>query len=136
MLRLIRDIQKLYFMIMLPLGLAALALYFNGNQGIEPKFTSLSMNGSTYEGKTAFAVHNASDRNLDHFFDQLIDIGVDRIDNYDGNFSLLLDIAPHMAALNINVFEYPDYSITVMYNDTVQHSLPVVINLISNGLYR
>ncbi|KAJ8972472.1 hypothetical protein NQ317_016605 [Molorchus minor] len=114
-LRLIRDLQKLYFMILLPLGLAALGLYFNSVQNL--------------------AVFNASGVNLDPFLNQLFKMGVSSLDVYDGNFSLLLDIAPHMAALNVYKFEFPDYSITVLYNDTAQHSLPIVSNLISNAIY-
>ncbi|KAJ8921257.1 hypothetical protein NQ315_013729 [Exocentrus adspersus] len=133
-LRLVRDLQKLYFMILLPLALAALGLYFNSVQSIEPKIQPLALNGSTYR-QTSMAVHNASGKDLDVFFNQLFNLGVTSLDDYDGNFSLLLDIAPHMAALNINRFEDTDFSITVLYNDTVQHSLPIVINLISNALY-
>lgn len=55
---------------------------------------------------------------------------------YNGNFSLLLDLAPHMAALNVNVWEIPEINITTIYNDTAQHSLPIVINLLSNAFYR
>lgn len=58
------------------------------------------------------------------------------MDLYNGNFSLLLDMAPHMAALNVNVWEMPEISITTIYNDTAQHSLPIVINLLSNAFYR
>jgi hypothetical protein len=41
-----------------------------------------------------------------------------------------------MAALNVNVWEMPEISITTIYNDTAQHSLPIVINLLSNAFYR
>lgn len=135
-LRMFRDIQKLYFMILLPLGLAALALYFNSIQSIQPKIQAIVLNGETYGNDNTLAVHNASNRNLDAFYDQLENFGVRQLDEYNGNFSLLLQIAPHMAAFNINNFQYPDYSITVIYNDTMQHSLPILINLISNSIYR
>jgi ATP-binding cassette subfamily A (ABC1) protein 5 len=62
--------------------------------------------------------------------------GSSSVDLYNGNFSLLLDLAPHMGALNINMWEKPDFSITTIYNDTAQHSLPIVINLLSNAFYR
>jgi ATP-binding cassette subfamily A (ABC1) protein 5 len=45
-------------------------------------------------------------------------------------------LAPHMAALNVNVWEIPEINITTIYNDTAQHSLPIVINLLSNAFYR
>lgn len=133
-LRLIRDIQKLYFMILLPLALAALGLYFNSIQSIEPKLQPLALNGKTYRS-TNIAIHNSSGKDLDALFVQLFSLNVTFLDEYDGNFSLLLDIAPHMAAINVNKFEYPNYAMTILYNDTEQHSLPIVINLISNALY-
>ncbi|XP_053669271.1 cholesterol transporter ABCA5-like [Anopheles marshallii] len=57
-------------------------------------------------------------------------------EDYNGNFSLLLDIAPHMAAFNVNVISWSNVSITTLYNDTTQHSLPIILNLISNTLLR
>ncbi|KAL3270830.1 hypothetical protein HHI36_021350 [Cryptolaemus montrouzieri] len=134
-IRIYRDIQKLYFMVFLPLGLAALGLYVNGNQSFEPKQQTLALNGSTYY-EAALAIHNGSQRSLDVFLDEMLYSGAKRIDEYNGNFSLLLEMKPHMAALNINAFDYPDYSLTVIYNDTYQHGLPIVINFISNALYR
>lgn len=135
-IRIVRDLQKLYFMILLPLGLATLGLYFNSIQSIEPHVRSLELSGQTYGAKTLFAVHNATNKDLDPFVTELSRFGVEEVDVYDGNFSLLLDIAPHMAALNINVYDYPNYSITIIYNDTAQHSLPIVMNIISNALHR
>lgn len=136
-LRIVRDLQKLYFMILLPLGLAALGLYFNSMQSSEPRFKSLQLNGHTYGNEsTGFAVFNGSETNLEPFLNELLRLGVSGVDMYDGNYSKLLRIAPHMAALNINTFAAPDYGITVIYNDTTQHSLPIILNLISNTLYR
>ncbi|XP_055621731.1 cholesterol transporter ABCA5-like [Toxorhynchites rutilus septentrionalis] len=57
-------------------------------------------------------------------------------EEYNGNFSVLLDIAPHMAAFNINAISWSNVSITTLYNDTTQHSLPIILNLISNTMLR
>lgn len=134
-LRIIRDLQKLYFMILLPLGLAALGLYFNSMQNLEPRFKPLELNGYSYGNESRFAVHNGTEEDLDGFLNELVKLGVSAVDMYDGNYSKLLSVAPHMAALNINTFG-PDYGITVIYNDTAQHSLPIILNLISNTMYR
>lgn len=126
-------------MILLPLGLAALGLYLNSIQSIEPKMKSLALNGSTYRYFNSIAVHNGSNTNLDEFLDVLSYTGRTDIDIYNGNFSLLLEISPHMAALNVNTFHLNNLSltsITNIYNDTAQHGLPVVINFINNALYR
>ncbi|XP_060533320.1 cholesterol transporter ABCA5-like [Cylas formicarius] len=136
-LRMIRDLQKLYFMIVLPVIIAALSLYFNSyfESGELPSL-SLELNGTTYGEMSTVAIHNSSDRDIDNFIDQLVSLGIKEVDSYDGNFSSLLDLAPHMAAFNINSFGDPDYSFTLMYNDTYQHSLPITLNIISNSLYR
>ena len=43
-LRMFRDIQKLYFMIILPLGFAALGLYVHSIQTTDPKMKSMVLN--------------------------------------------------------------------------------------------
>jgi ATP-binding cassette subfamily A (ABC1) protein 5 len=40
-----RDIQRLYFMIILPLGFAAGGLYIHSIQSTDPKMKSLILNG-------------------------------------------------------------------------------------------
>ncbi|XP_030747414.1 ATP-binding cassette sub-family A member 5-like [Sitophilus oryzae] len=136
-LRLCRDLQKLYFMILLPLLCAVLSLYFNNYfQSAESISKSLELNGTTYEGMSTIAIHNESSSDITQFIDQLINLGVRQIDTYDGNFSSLLSFAPHLAAFNIYSFSDNDYKITILYNDTFQHSLPITLNLISNSIYR
>ena len=90
----------------------------------------------TYKIHTRLAFHNATSISLDEFMQSLEESGSSSVDLYNGNFSLLLDLAPHMAALNVNVWEMPEISITTIYNDTAQHSLPIVMNLLSNAFYR
>lgn len=90
----------------------------------------------TYKNHTRIAFHNATSTSLDEFVQSLEENGSSFVDLYNGNFSLLLDLAPHMAALNVNVWEMPEINITTIYNDTAQHSLPIVINLLSNAFYR
>ncbi|XP_023723147.1 ATP-binding cassette sub-family A member 5 isoform X3 [Cryptotermes secundus] len=136
MLRMFRDIQRLYFMIILPLGFAAGGLYIHSIQSTDPKMKSLILNADTYKNHTRIAFHNATSTSLDEFVQSLEENGSSFVDLYNGNFSLLLDLAPHMAALNVNVWEMPEINITTIYNDTAQHSLPIVINLLSNAFYR
>lgn len=66
----------------------------------------------------------------------LLKSGFEDIERYNGNYSLLLEVKPHMAALNINVFDPPVFNVTLIYNDTMQHSLPILMNLFNNALYR
>lgn len=64
--------------------------------------------------------------------------GFNEIEEYDGNYSLLLDVRPHMAALNINKWDMAEseFKMTAIYNDTTQHSLPILMNLLDNAMYR
>lgn len=82
------------------------------------------------------AVYNGTDSNLDQFYTMLLNSGFMDIEKYNGNYSLLLEIKPHMAALNVNLYDPPRFQITAIYNDTMQHSLPILMNLLSNALYR
>ncbi|CAG9814922.1 unnamed protein product [Phaedon cochleariae] len=134
-LRLIRDLQKLYFVILLPLAIATLGLYFNSTQRVPTKMHPLALNSSTY-GETSIAVLNEQEVDLYSFYTNLNMLGVTSLTSYDGNFSSLLYAEPHMAALVIDEFQYLKYSITVLYNDTQQHSLPIIINTINNAIYR
>ncbi|KAK4878287.1 hypothetical protein RN001_010793 [Aquatica leii] len=135
-LRLIRDIQKLYFMILLPLGLAAIGLYLNSAQSTEHKMHILHLNAKTYGAETTILVHNNTGKNLDGFIHTLKEVSHNKVSLYNGSFPLLLDIAPHMVALNINQWELPNINITLIYNDTLQHSLPIIVNIIDNTIFR
>uniref|UniRef100_A0A4W3JT62 ATP binding cassette subfamily A member 5 n=1 Tax=Callorhinchus milii TaxID=7868 RepID=A0A4W3JT62_CALMI len=46
----------------------------------------------------------------------------------------LMDVAPHNAALNVSLSEEKQYLFTAVFNSTVIHSLPVLLNIISNAL--
>ncbi|XP_048466975.1 ATP-binding cassette sub-family A member 5 isoform X2 [Rhincodon typus] len=50
------------------------------------------------------------------------------------NDSEFTDVAPHNAALNVSLSEEKQYMFTAVFNSTVIHSLPVLINMISNAL--
>lgn len=58
------------------------------------------------------------------------------LDEYEGNFTDLLAIAPHMAVVNINDFNKRQINLTLTYNDTMQHSIPIFMNILSNAYYR
>lgn len=136
-LRIVRDLQKLYFMVLMPLGLAALGLYFNRIQTTESRTHSLRLGAKTYgSDATRLAVYNGTGNDIDAVLEVLGELGVGTVSLYDGDFRSLLEMRPQMAALNFLKYEELDYGITVIYNDTMQHSLPIVMNLLSNVFYR
>lgn len=78
---------------------------------------------------------NNSSRDITELIDSIAQ-DTTYIEEYDGNFSNLLNIAPHIAAFNINDYNLPEMDLNVIYNDTMQHSLPVLMNILSNAYYR
>ncbi|EGI60698.1 ABC transporter A family member 4 [Acromyrmex echinatior] len=133
-LRLFRNLQLLYFTIVTPLALVALGLYLNSIRTVDVKMESLKLDSHTYNETKILYLNNT-----DHDITKLIDsIAQDTklIEEYDGNFANLMNIAPHIAAFNINDYNLPRLNLTVTYNDTMQHSLPILINILSNAYYR
>ncbi|XP_025262178.1 ATP-binding cassette sub-family A member 5 isoform X3 [Camponotus floridanus] len=134
-LRLLRNIQLLYFTIAMPLALIVLGLYLNSIQTVDIKMQSLKLNSQTYGEETKILYINNTDRDITELMDG-IGQNAKHIEEYDGNFANLLNIAPHVAAFNINDYNLPRFNLTVIYNDTMQHSLPILINILSNTYYR
>ncbi|CAG9770151.1 unnamed protein product [Ceutorhynchus assimilis] len=135
-LRMCRDLQKLYFMILLPLVCAALSLYFTSYfESNHVTAMPLELNSTTYGDMSTITLFNDSLSDISSFIDQLTQLGV-RNDMYNGNFSSLLKIAPHLGGFNVHTFEEWDYSFTVLYNDTYLHSMPITLNILSNTIYR
>lgn len=137
---LLRDLQRLYLMIILPLGFTAIGLYLNSIQVILPVMRSIALDSATYPADTSrMAIydntHNPDTADFQYIINQL-NRSIELTDEYNGNFSQLLDIAPHMGAFVVNGLSWSSVAVTALYNDTTQHSLPIVMNLLSNALYR
>ncbi|XP_015178211.1 PREDICTED: ABC transporter A family member 1-like isoform X2 [Polistes dominula] len=134
-LRLFRNIQLLYFTIIAPLALIILGLYINSIQTVDLKMQSLELNSDTYGNKTKIVYVNNTKVDITLLMDG-ISQDVKHVDEYDGNFVSLLKSAPHMAAFNINEYNFPKIGLTIVYNDTMQHSLPILLNVLLNTYYR
>lgn len=136
---LMRDLQRLYLMIILPLAFTALGLYLNSIQVILPVMRSIVLDNNTYDQENGrIAIHDSTiNENGDfEYMVQMLNRSTDVSEEYDGNFSNLLDISPHMGAFDVKMLSWSNVSVTALYNDTTQHSLPIVLNLFSNALYR
>lgn len=57
------------------------------------------------------------------------------LDPIFGENSDLLKNKPHLGALKVTKC-CDDIDITILYNDTSMHSLPIILNAINNALYR
>ncbi|XP_035731949.1 ABC transporter A family member 1-like isoform X2 [Vespa mandarinia] len=134
-LRLFRNIQLLYFTIVAPLALIILGLYINSIQTVDIKMQSLQLNSDTYGNETKILYLNNTDIDITPLIES-ISQDVKHIDEYDGNYVNLLKSAPHVAAFNINDYSFPKMNLTIVYNDTMQHSLPILLNVLLNTYYR
>lgn len=134
---LIRDLQRLYLMIILPFGFVAIGLYLNSIQIILPSMDSLTLDNETYQNDITKLLISQTTFNWEtNLFINELNQTVEKLDKYNGNFSLLLNFAPNMGAFNINLQNLSNLTITVLYNDTTQHSLPILLNLLSNSLLK
>nr|XP_050848484.1 cholesterol transporter ABCA5-like [Vespula vulgaris]XP_050848485.1 cholesterol transporter ABCA5-like [Vespula vulgaris]XP_050848486.1 cholesterol transporter ABCA5-like [Vespula vulgaris] len=134
-LRLFRNIQLLYFTIVAPLALIILGLYINSVQTVDIKMQSLELNSDTYGNRTKIVYFNNTNVDITSLIDS-ISHDVKHIDEYDGNYVNLLKIGPHIAAFNINEYNSLNMDLTIIYNDTMQHSLPILLNVLLNTYYR
>lgn len=89
----------------------------------------------TYGEETKVLYMNNSDRDITDFLEN-IDYDVKNVEEYNGSFPNLLHVAPHFAALNISDYNPSRFNVTVVYNDTMQHSLPILMNILTNSYYR
>lgn len=74
-------------------------------------------------------------RELADFRDSLDVLGVNPIVDFDGNFSSLLDME-NFGAFSLKDSVIPYGKILAYYNSTYTHSLPIIINLLDNSIYR
>lgn len=89
----------------------------------------------TYGNETRILYINNTDHDITELMNGIAQ-DVKHIEEYDGNFANLLNIAPHIAVFDISDYNLPRINLTVIYNDTMQHSLPILMNIISNTYYR
>ncbi|KAK0172353.1 hypothetical protein PV328_005684 [Microctonus aethiopoides] len=134
-LRLFRNLQLLYFTIVAPLALVVLGLYLNSIQVVSIKMDSLELNSTTYKDETRILYTNRTDHDVSPLIKE-IGRNVPLIGEYDGNFTDLLSLAPQMGVLNIHDYTNRRINLTLTYNDTMQHALPIFMNILSNAYNR
>lgn len=57
-------------------------------------------------------------------------------DTFTGDYAAFLNVSPHTAAYNFTSATCSNVTLTVLYNDTAMHSLPVALNILANAIYR
>ncbi|XP_064074250.1 cholesterol transporter ABCA5-like [Vanessa tameamea] len=135
--RMIRDPYKLYVMIFMPIISCALGLYMKSRQIVFFRMQPLKLEPNAYFNKTPIALYSEQDnfKEIADFKDSLETLGAHPIDLFDGNFSSLLDME-NFGAFSLKDSLIPFGKIMAYYNSTYTHSLPIIINLLDNSIYR
>ncbi|XP_026730464.1 ATP-binding cassette sub-family A member 5-like [Trichoplusia ni] len=135
--RMIRDPYKLYVMILLPIISCALGLYIKSKQIVFFRMQPLKLDPNAYSNKTPIAIYSEQDnfKELSDLRDSLETLGAYPIVDFDGNFSSFLDME-NFGAFSLGDSLIPYGKIMAYYNTSFTHSLPVIVNLLDNSIYR
>uniref|UniRef100_A0A8D8UDB1 ATP-binding cassette sub-family A member 5 n=1 Tax=Cacopsylla melanoneura TaxID=428564 RepID=A0A8D8UDB1_9HEMI len=140
LIRVYRDVQKLYIMVIIPLLFAGVGMYMhrNNNQMFEHKTISLTQFTDLYNESYMIAVNissnltNGNASSIQHFlnlFDNSTTLA------YNGSYDSLLSYnvtTPLLGAIHVHSLT----NVTLLYNDTCTHALPILMNVWNNVLDR
>ncbi|KAL0868036.1 hypothetical protein ABMA27_008685 [Loxostege sticticalis] len=136
--RMIRDPYKLYVMIFMPIISCALGLYMKSRQIVFFRMQPLTLDPNVYLNKTPIAIFSETNnfKEVTDLRDSLEMLGAHPIIDFDGNFSSLLDME-NFGAFSLKGSIVPGFGkVMAYYNSTYTHSLPIIINLLDNSIYR
>nr|QAA95900.1 ATP-binding cassette sub-family A member 4 [Diaphorina citri] len=128
LIRLFRDGQKLYIMLIIPLIFAAIGMYMHRNVNIDFVTKPLNLSQYSYTDSYKVAVHVANSTDAQRFLSYFDNSSITL---YNGSYPSLLSYNQTMPLLGaINVYGANNF--TLVYNDTCQHALPILLNLLDN----
>ncbi|CAB3246103.1 unnamed protein product [Arctia plantaginis] len=135
--RMIRDPYKLYVMIFMPIISCAIGLYVKSRQIVFFRMQPLTLDPNAYFNKTPIALFSEQDnyKELMDLRESLESLGAYPIVDFDGNFSSLLNME-NFGAFSIKDSLIPYGKIMAYYNSTFTHSLPIIVNLLDNSVFR
>ncbi|XP_060806687.1 cholesterol transporter ABCA5 [Amyelois transitella] len=135
--RMIRDPYKLYVMIFMPIISCALGLYMKSRQIVFFRTQPLKLDPNAYFNKTPIALYSEqnNDREIADLRTSLETLGAYPIVDFNGTFSSLLDME-NFGAFSLRDSPVSFAKIMAYYNSTYTHSLPIIINLLDNSIYR
>ncbi|XP_026281728.1 cholesterol transporter ABCA5 isoform X3 [Frankliniella occidentalis] len=141
---LIRDTYKLVNLVAVPVLLSMLLLYRSAGHNRPPEMPSLRLDGGTYTSmKVALIASDFAGREspqTDLLLGGLNEAQATGVDVYTGNASQVNLTSPHLLRLKMALGDEQEnpgaIQVSAAYNDTAQHSLPIVMNLITNSIYR
>ncbi|KAG8267321.1 ATP-binding cassette sub- A member 5 [Homalodisca vitripennis] len=132
-LRISRNLNQVSLMIIIPLIFVYLGFHVNKTNYKPFQNSTLLLNPDLYSNVTKIAVYGESKvarklaREIDPANNTLM------VESYNS----LFETKPWLGVLRIAQMYNPDkIAVTVLCNDTLQHSLPIILNLFSNSMYR
>ncbi|XP_065201451.1 uncharacterized protein LOC135832246 isoform X2 [Planococcus citri] len=128
LLNICREPSRFILVALVPLLFSAAGLYLDVKTTHDNKMKSLLLNESTYENFSISIPQEQS--HLD--FVQYLNIPLYPL--FEGK-SDLLKSKPHVGAFKVSKC-CKEIDITIFYNDTAMHSLPIMINTLNNALYK
>ncbi|KAF2360722.1 ABC transporter-like [Trinorchestia longiramus] len=137
----LREPLALIFLVGFPLGFTAGGIALIDSQGIQtPTETVMNFTSNLLlMGPNSLLVHNSTNHTLEGWIDLLIQTGLTSV-SYNGTYEEIFDYRPQVAAVDVNVFpKFESQSaqqpldVALYYNTSYRHSLPVLVNFISNA---
>lgn len=116
----------------------ALGLYMKSRQIVFFRMQPLTLDPNVYLNKTPIAIFSETNnfKEVTDLRDSLEMLGAHPIIDFDGNFSSLLDME-NFGAFSLKGSIVPGFGkVMAYYNSTYTHSLPIIINLLDNSIYR
>lgn len=97
----------------------------------------LRLDPNAYLNRTPIALFSEQDNinDAEELKDSLEALGVNPIEIFDGDFASLLEME-NFGAFSLMKSVFPYGNIMTYFNTTFTHSLPIIINLLDNSIYR
>ncbi|XP_069935833.1 cholesterol transporter ABCA5 isoform X2 [Cherax quadricarinatus] len=136
-----REVLAVIFLIFFPLAfvIGSIALADSQNIEIIPD-KALHLVPEIYEPNLyGLLLQNSTDHELSDI-ESVFEAANMAVDAYSGNYTKIPELGMHMAALNVASFPRATNGVpanlTLLFNDTYLHSIPILVNLISNAILR
>ncbi|KAK7082388.1 ATP-binding cassette sub- A member 5, partial [Halocaridina rubra] len=138
----LRDYGALIIMIVMPLVFTTLSIYIGGNQVFSlPTDELLSLTPGIYGSSLDGALfYNNTGHNLNSV-EAIFQSSNISVDTYQGKYLEIFQLRPHVTSWSVNSFPHTNQfevsvNMTMGFNDTYIHSIPMLMNLLSNSLMR
>ncbi|XP_071532999.1 cholesterol transporter ABCA5-like [Panulirus ornatus] len=136
-----REIVAVILLVLLPLGFITGSIALAKSQVIQlPSDKTLHLSPEIYEPKLdGTLLHDASESNLTALESVFQSVNMP-VNNYSGNYEDISSLGMHMSAFNVQSFLSTENvnltNLTIAFNDTYMHSIPILVNLLNNALLR